>query len=202
MLRDAVQTVRKPGGTRAHDEVHLDLRLALQQAMPGGIAVAVMAALFCWHDLHALAQAMVTAIAVLIVPPGASPAAQARRRMLQRLAGCLLAAALALALLPLVGGHPLACQLTLCAGVWLGARMQARSGQWRYAAIQFTVAFLMVFVQDGGWHADLEAACGRFAGIAIGVALMMTVLISIDGIRAAAAGRGDRRRDPPASSGT
>jgi hypothetical protein len=123
--RDAGRPVRMAGGTRVDDEVHFELRLALQQAMPGGIAVAVMAALFCWHDLHALAQAM------------------------------------------------------------------ARSGQWRYAAIQFTVAFLMVFVQDGGWHADVEAASGRFAGIAIGVALMMTVLISIDGIRAAAAGRGD-----------
>ncbi len=184
----AQQPVRMAGGTRADDEVHVDLRLAQRHAMPGGIAVAVMAALFCWHDLHALAQAMVTAIAVLIVPPGASSAAQARRRMLQRLAGCLLAAALGLAMLPFVGGHPLACQLTLCAGVWLGARMQASGGQWRYAAIQFTVAFLMVFVQDSGWHAHVEAAAGRFAGIAIGVALMTTVLLSIDGIRAISRG--------------
>jgi uncharacterized membrane protein YccC len=169
---------------RVGNEVQVDPGHALRHAMPGAIAVAIMAALWCWHDMHALAQGMVTAIAVLIVPPHAMSAAEAKGRMLQRLAGCLLAAALALALLPIVGGHPLACQVALCAGVWLGAHMQARSARWRYAAIQFTVAFLMVFVQDGGWHADVQAAVARFAGIATGAALTMAVLLSLDGVRA------------------
>jgi len=152
---------------------------AALHALQGAIAVGLFAIVLAMHRRQDLAQAMVTALAVLIVPLGADAQQahpQVRQRMLLRLAGCVVAVLLALALLPWLQGRPLACQLALALGVAAGGWVQQRVPAWRYAAIQFTVAFMMVFVQDSGWTVQPQAAMARLAGICVGVGLTFVVM--------------------------
>jgi uncharacterized membrane protein YccC len=132
---------------------------------------------------------MVTAIAVLILPSTVL-AAQARRpiveRMVQRVAGCLLAGALGVALLPLTQGRAVLCILALSVGVWIGCHVQTGREGASYVGRQFTIAFIMVFVQDHHWSADPVPALMRLCGILSGIVVLAGVL--------AATSRGPRSR--------
>lgn len=155
-------------------------RDAAWHALQGALAVAVLATLGALHDLQAFAQATVTTMAVLIVPfaPGARNAtASVVQRMVQRLAGCGVAGALAFALLPLLDGRPLWCQLALALGVWGGAWFQQHTLRYGYAATQFSVAFLLVFVQDEGWTLDAGPTFHRLVGVFAGIAALSLVLL-------------------------
>jgi uncharacterized membrane protein YccC len=157
--------------------------------LQAGLAVAILAAFsYLWH-LPGFAQAMVTAIAVLILPSTVL-AAQARRpiveRMVQRVAGCLLAGALGVALLPLTQGRAVLCILALSVGVWIGCHVQTGREGASYVGRQFTIAFIMVFVQDHHWSADPVPALMRLCGILSGIVVLAGVL--------AATSRGPRSR--------
>jgi uncharacterized membrane protein YccC len=154
---------------------------AAWHALQGAVAVGLVAAAMSLWSLQDFAQAMVTALAVLVVPIAAdadprSMHPQVQMRMAWRLAGCGLAALLALALLPLLQGRPAACHLALALGVAAGAWVQNVSSRLRYPAIQFTVAFLMIFVQDRGWTVQPQMAWARLAGIGAGAGLTLLVM--------------------------
>ncbi|KND61712.1 hypothetical protein BVER_06230 [Candidatus Burkholderia verschuerenii] len=172
----AVQTLEATHTARAEQAAHaMRKRLAWQSAW----AVMILASLAYVWDLPGFAQAMVTAIAVVILP--ASALSQPTRRpivtrMVQRLLGCVLAGAASLALLPLVGDDPLACMLALCVGVWLGCHVQTGSQGASYVGRQFTIAFLMVFVQDHQWSSDPMPAAMRLVGILGGIAVLAVVI--------------------------
>lgn len=139
----------------------------------------ILASLAYAWNLPGFAQAMVTAIAVLILPasalgtPTRKPIAE---RMTQRLLGCLLAGGVSLALLPLLGDHAFACVIALCAGVWPGCHVQTGTQGASYVGRQFGIAFIMVFVQDHHWSADPMPALTRFAGILCGIAVLSAVM--------------------------
>jgi uncharacterized membrane protein YccC len=158
-------------------------RLALQS----GVSIAILAALAWVVKLPSFAQAMVTTIAVVALPAAAlaeDTTHPVLEKMVQRLVGCLLAGAVALALLPLLRGDALACMLTLGLGVWAGSHLQTGKEGASYVGRQFTIAFIMVFVQDHRWSADPMPALVRFAGILSGV-------VVIGGVMLASAPRGD-----------
>ena len=171
--------MRQPVAAPAAPATAASRRVAAVHALQGAIAVALFAVVLAVHQLHGFAQAMITALAVLIVPLGADAQEahpKVRQRMVLRLAGCALAVLLSLALLPLLQGRPLACQLALALGVAAGGWVQQAVPAWRYAALQFTVAFLMVFVQDRGWDVHPQVALARLVGIVAGVALTFAVM--------------------------
>jgi uncharacterized membrane protein YccC len=150
-------------------------RLALQ----GAIAIAILAALTYVLHLPGLAQAMVTAIAVLILPTGLSPDATRQpviEKMVQRVVGCLLAGALGVALLPLMHGQAVLCMLALSVGVWIGCHVQSGREGASYVGRQFTIAFIMVFVQDHHWSADPLPAMMRLSGILTGIVVLAAVM--------------------------
>jgi hypothetical protein len=124
-----------------------------------------------------LMQGMVTVVAVLILPqaaratPGRRPVVE---KMTHRLSGCLLAGAVGLALLPLLGGAAVACMIALSVGVWVGCHVQTGLQGATYIGRQFTIAFIMVFVQDHGWSADPGPALTRLSGIVVLAAVMLT----------------------------
>ena len=155
-------------------------RLAALHALQGAVAVALLSVIVSLHELPSFPQAMVTTIAVLIVPLEAvagGARATVMQRMAQRFAGCLLAGAVAFALLPFIGGRPFWCQAALCVGVWAGAWLQGGPEKVRYMAVQFSVAFLMVFVQDRGWTVDSGPALHRLGGVFAGIAALSVVLV-------------------------
>jgi len=155
-----------------------DRRQAILHALPGGISVTMLAAAVGAFDLGALTQGMVTTVMVMVVPldrRSGEPTVLVTSRMLQRVVGCLLAGAVAFALLPLMQHQPGLCQFTLCAGVMAATIVELRYPRLRYGAIQFTIAFIMVFVQDQGWGVHDEAAFQRLSGILVGTLVLYAV---------------------------
>ena len=149
--------------------------------LSGALAVAILAALSYALSMPGLMQAMVTVVAVLILPqaaiavPGRRPVIE---KMTHRLIGCLLAGAVGLALLPLMQGAALACMIALAVGVWVGCHVQTGLEGATYIGRQFTIAFIMVFVQDHGWSADPGPALTRLSGILAGIAVLAAVMIA------------------------
>jgi uncharacterized membrane protein YccC len=149
--------------------------------LQGALAIVILAALTYILHLPGFAQAMVTAIAVLILPAGL-PADRTRQpvmeKMVQRVAGCLLAGALAVALLPLMQGQAVLCVLALSIGVWTGCHVQTGQEGASYVGRQFTIAFIMVFVQDHHWSADPLPALMRLSGILTGIVVLAVVMLA------------------------
>jgi len=147
-------------------------------ASQAAIAVVILSLLAIYLRLSIFPQAMVSVIAVLIVPLQAAPDAitsAVTTRMMHRVLGCLLAGLLAFALLHVAGPYPGWSLLMLAGGVWLGSYIQA-GPQTSYIGTQFTVAFIMVFVQDHPWASDLGLAFERLMGIIAGIAVLALVM--------------------------
>jgi uncharacterized membrane protein YccC len=186
----AVQALEATHAARAEAAARaMRKRLAWHSAW----AVMILATMAYTWGLPGFAQAMVTAIAVLILP--VSSLGQPTRkpivtRMVQRILGCLLAGVAALLLLPVVGDDPVLCMLALCVGVWIGCHVQTGTKGASYVGRQFTIAFLMVFVQDHQWSSDPAPAAMRLAGILCGIAALAAVM-------AAHTAFAERRLKPP-----
>jgi uncharacterized membrane protein YccC len=151
--------------------------LGLQAAL----SITILASLTYVLRLPGFAQAMVTAIAVLIVPPGLA-ADRTRQpvmeKMVQRVAGCMIAGVIAVALLPLMQGQAVLCMLALSIGVWAGCHVQTGREGASYVGRQFTIAFIMVFVQDHHWSSDPLPALMRLSGILIGIVVLAAVMLA------------------------
>jgi hypothetical protein len=149
--------------------------------LQGALAIAILAALTYVLHLPGFAQAMVTVIAVLILP-ASLPAGRTRQpvieKMVHRVAGCLLAGALGVALLPLMQGQAILCMLALSIGVWIGCHVQTGREGASYVGRQFTIAFIMVFVQDHHWSADPVPALMRLSGILTGIVVLAGVILA------------------------
>jgi len=144
------------------------------------VSITILASLTYVLHLPGFAQAMVTAIAVLIVPPGlAADRTQqpVMEKMVQRVAGCLLAGVLGVALLPLMQGQAMLCMLALSIGVWAGCHVQTGREGASYVGRQFTIAFIMVFVQDHHWSSDPKPALMRLSGILMGIVVLAAVML-------------------------
>jgi uncharacterized membrane protein YccC len=145
------------------------------------VSIIVLASLTYVLHLPGFAQAMVTAIAVLIVPLDLA-ADRTRQpimeKMVQRVAGCLLAGVLGVVLLPLMQGQAILCMLALSVGVWAGCHVQTGREGASYVGRQFTIAFIMVFVQDHHWSADPLPALMRLSGILMGIVVLALVILA------------------------
>jgi uncharacterized membrane protein YccC len=151
-------------------------------AWEGGLAILVLAALAYALKLSGFAQAMVTVVAVLIVPANLLADRTPRpvfERMTHRFMGCLLAGMLGIALLPLTQGHAIASMPALLLGVWVGCHVQTGQEGTSYLGRQFTIAFIMVFVQDHHWSADPVPAMIRLSGILAGIVVLGAVVLVI-----------------------
>jgi uncharacterized membrane protein YccC len=149
--------------------------------LQGALAIAILAALTYVLHLPGFAQAMVTAIAVLILPASLAAGGTQQpviEKMVQRVAGCLLAGALGVALLPLMQGQAILCMLALSIGVWIGCHVQTGREGASYVGRQFTIAFIMVFVQDHHWSADPVPALMRLSGILTGIVVLAGVILA------------------------
>lgn len=157
-------------------------------AVQCGIAIVILAALTYVLKLPGFAQAMVTAVAILLLPADTLAHLVERPvvvRMVQRVTGCLIAGVIALALLPLTQGNALLCIVALSVGVWAGCHVQTGSEGASYVGRQFTIAFIMVFVQDHHWSANPVPALMRLSGILTGIVVLACVILATSRWRAA-----------------
>jgi hypothetical protein len=149
--------------------------------LQGALAIAILAALTYVLKLPGFAQAMVTTIVVLVLPAASLAGGTLWaivERMVQRLVGCFLAGALGVALLPVTRGQAIPCILALSIGVWSGSHVQSGKEGASYLGRQFTMAFIMVFVQDHYWSADPVPALMRLSGILTGIVVLAGVMVA------------------------
>jgi uncharacterized membrane protein YccC len=145
------------------------------------LAIVILAACTYWFDMPGFAQAMVTTIAVLMLPAGKlvdSTRQPIIEKMVQRVAGCLLAGMVGMALLPLMHEQPVWHMLVLSLGVWAGCHVQSGQEGASYVGRQFTIAFIMVFVQDHHWANDPAPALMRLSGILAGILVLGAVMLA------------------------
>lgn len=177
----AARAAGRPAAARAAPSLESLRPARMLLCVQGALAIAVLAALTYLLHLPGFAQALVTALAVLVLPAsllvgrGRQPIVE---KMVQRVAGCLLAGVLGVALLPLMQGQALLCMLALAAGVWLGCHVQTGQEGASYVGRQFTIAFIMVFVQDHHWSADPLPALLRLSGILTGIVILAGVMLA------------------------
>jgi len=105
--------------------------------------------------------------------------------MAHRVLGCLLAGIVGVAMLPLMRGHPALCLGALALGVWIGCHVQTGKEGASYVGRQFTITFLMVFVQDHQWSADPMPALLRLVGIFAGMTALLIAVFATAGTRLA-----------------
>ncbi|CAB3758613.1 FUSC family protein [Paraburkholderia solisilvae] len=149
--------------------------------LQSGLSIAIIAALTYTLNLPGFAQALVTTVAVMVLPAASLMTRDQRpvmQKMVQRVTGCLLAGALGIILLPLMNGREIPCLITLSCGVWIGCHVQSGSAGASYVGRQFTIAFIMVFVQDHHWSADPLPALMRLEGILIGIVTLAAVMFA------------------------
>jgi uncharacterized membrane protein YccC len=149
--------------------------------LQAGLSVSIIASLTYTLNLPGFAQALVTVAAVMVLPATSLTSRDPKpvvQKMVQRLAGCLLAGALGVVLLPLMNGKEIPCLIALSCGIWVGCHVQTGSAGASYVGRQFTIAFIMVFVQDHHWSADPLPALMRLEGILIGIVTLGVVMFA------------------------
>jgi hypothetical protein len=65
----------------------------------------------------------------------------------------------------------------LAVGIWAGCHVQTGKQGASYVGRQFTIAFIMVFVQDHAWSANPHPAMLRLEGIFAGIAILTCVML-------------------------
>jgi uncharacterized membrane protein YccC len=173
-------------------------KLRALQAVQAAITIGVLGLFAYHHHLPSFPQTLISVTAVLLVP---LPALLRKKgeddlvslRMANRVLGCLTAALLAMLLLPIIGNMPWLCLITLGAGVWLAAHVQAGSSNTSYLGTQFGIGFIMTFVQDNRWSTDASAPALRLLGILIGLSALTLVMFVMYRVRwwMVAGGTGD-----------
>lgn len=157
----------------------------LVHALQGAICIGLIAWIDAHHPWPGLPQAIISIVAVLLVPATAFSDGGAMRavhgRLLNRLLGCLLATLCALCMLPLIGHSTFMCWAMLAIGIALAAYVQAGAQQVSYLGTQFGVGCILVFVPDGGSSPNPDGAIERLLGILLALALMgmLAVVVSL-----------------------
>jgi hypothetical protein len=163
-------------------------RLRALQALQGAITIGVLGLFAYGHAMPAFPQVLITVAVVLLVP---LPALLRKKgeddlvslRMANRALGCLIAALLAVILLPMIGNIPWLCMAALGVGVWIAAHVQAGSANTSYLGTQFGIGFIMTFVQDQRWSTDASAPAMRLLGILVGLSALTLVMFVTTRVR-------------------
>jgi uncharacterized membrane protein YccC len=152
---------------------------AAMHAIRSGIAVGIIPLAWSSFHLPGLPAMATTIAAVLAVPPPADHPSGQRARIVEkaahRLLGCLAGgvAGLALVALPLTAFLPWLA--ALWAGMWLCGWLQGSPTGAGYVGTQAAVVFIITLVQGNGPPGSIMPGLDRFAGIMIGISMLLLV---------------------------
>lgn len=153
---------------------------ALLHALRSGLSVMLIPLVWSCLDLPLLgAQGGVTAIVVAAVPVlRAKPSillSVVVTRAIHRIFGCVIGGAAALACLMI----PLTCFLpwviALAGGVWIATHIQSSARGVGYIGTQMSLVYIMMLVQGFGPPATIWPGLDRFAGIMLGLTILLLV---------------------------
>jgi len=153
---------------------------ALLHAARSGVSVALIPLVWSWLELPISgAQMGITAIVVSAVPALGTPPSillsTVVTRALHRMIGCLIggAAALFCLMIPLTSFAP--WLLALAGGVWIATHIQSSARGISYVGTQISLVFIMTLVQGFGPPLSIWPGVDRFAGIMIGLVILLLV---------------------------
>lgn len=145
--------------------------------LQAGLTLLLVTPILLAFQMTGFWQAMVSVIALFILPTSTQPVnTQIHQRMQQRFLGCLAATLLSLLLLPFMHHYPPVYIATLIAGLWLGCHLQQRKPSITYFGRQFTVAWIIVFIQDTLWLTEPVQAVMRCVSIMIAIIIIGIVM--------------------------
>ncbi|QVV60457.1 MULTISPECIES: FUSC family protein [unclassified Leclercia] len=161
-----------------HQESHPEPAHRPLLPLQAGITLLLVTPILLVFQLTGFWQAMVSVLAVFILPASTQPLQQQiGQRMQQRLYGCMAATLLSFILLPLMHHYPPVYIAILVAGLWLGCHLQQGKSSISYFGRQFTVAWIIVFIQDTLWLAEPIQAVMRCASILIAIIFISIVMV-------------------------
>jgi uncharacterized membrane protein YccC len=146
-------------------------RLPLTHAARGAVAFAVLFLFWRVTEFTRFVDSAVTSYMVLLVPGAAvrqGKDSAMTGRGAQRLVGCTLGGAFALAALVVIKDSFPLWIVALAAGVWIAAWVQNGTQGVSYAGSQFALALLVTLVQSNGPPETLQPAWLRFQGVLVG----------------------------------
>jgi len=145
--------------------------------LQAGITLLLVTPILLVFQLTGFWQAMVSVLAVFILPASTQPVQQqVSQRMQQRLYGCMAATLLSLILLPVMHHYPPVYIATLVAGLWLGCHLQQGKPSISYFGRQFTVAWIIVYIQESLWQTEPIQAVMRSVSILIAIIIIGMVM--------------------------
>ncbi len=167
-------------------------------ACRGGLTVMILPVLVTWLAPLGPSSMAVTAVAVLAVPTTAIIEPDARtivQRALYRLAGCALGALMGLFCVYWVGSSLLIWLLLLMAGTWLSAQIQSGFTGIGYIGTQAGIAFLLSMIQGQGPPLSPTPGLDRFAGIMVGLSVLLVITMVMSLFRLPHAARAQAHGD-------
>jgi uncharacterized membrane protein YccC len=156
---------------------------AVLHASRAALAIMLLPLIWSWLDLPSLSQMAITVAAVMAVPSLSGDSNETARVVIQRgshrLLGCFLGGAAALGLLALSLTDFLPWLAVLGAGVWVCGHVQASTRGVGYVGTQAAIVFIITLVQ--GWRPpdSILPAIDRFAGMSVGLVILLLVTVLI-----------------------
>jgi uncharacterized membrane protein YccC len=152
-------------------------RTAFLHALQGATALALIPWVWTWFGIHALSQAGITIIAVMMVPLASlsNPLRPTRSRLVHRVVGCTVGALVGTAVLLASYQAPLTMIVAMCVGIAAGRHVENGRSGIGYVGTQFVLAFLVVLVPDTYSAIDPRPGFDRLVGIILGVVLLEPV---------------------------
>jgi len=154
---------------------------ALRHAAQGAVALALLPAVQAFLGMREVAQGAVSIMAVMMVPVsslGASGLVPVSRRLMERIVGCLVGAAVAACILFIAHNNLVVMILGTAIGVLVGRHIENGNHSHIYVGTQFTLAILVTLVPDNYANVAISPSLDRLSGILVGMALLEPVLVA------------------------
>jgi uncharacterized membrane protein YccC len=156
---------------------------AVLHAFRTGITVMLLPLIWSWLDLPSLSQMAITVAAVMAVPTlSADPSETARaviQRAAYRLIGCFLGGATALIFIALPLTEFLPWLGALGAGVWISCYIQTSERGVGNIGTQAAIVLIITLVQGWAPPTSILPGIDRFAGMAVGLTILLVVTMLI-----------------------
>lgn len=160
----------------------------ITHAMRSALALGMQPLMWRGLELTDFSQVVVTSLVVMLVPSAqvmGKDVHSVHGRMVHRAMGCLTGSIMGLLCLSFVGDDFLVTLLMLSAGIGIGRQIEAGREGIGYVGTQFTLGFLVTYVQGPAPATSILPGLERLLGILIGcaAAYIMLGLWPIDGSR-------------------
>jgi hypothetical protein len=190
--QDTASVLQAPhaGVTRPSSEPNLG---RVRHTIIGAVTLSILALLAWRYPIDGFAQAMITALVVLVVPVdphGGWSLYGVVLRMCHRLLGCLAGCVVVFGVVPWVAGSLAYCLVALCVFVWLSSYLRFGHADVSYVGTQLGAVVILAFVHDRTWISDdISVAYHRLLGVVAGNIALAIVLAVVGGVFGLAAQR-------------